>query len=594
MCLIACMYWEKLILRAKGWCCAVLVNLKCSAFRNKDGSQRSLVVFNKGLNIIVGHLGSSGSVGKSTFLMAIDFAFGGDDYITKLRDIIHNYVPKHEFTFTFEFKGEQYHFMRATIESDSVYICNEKHVPNMYETWSIQRFRDWLFDMYELPSDNPMAREHISRFFRIYHRGNFNEKRPLHFQGSDKSEAIDSLLQMMGESSLAYEKDELNRCKEKLNVYKKATTYNFIPNGITADEVVKNKEDIENLQRQITELIDRNPAQLEALNILRDNERMLAALRNKLSFARQRRGQIESEIAVIINNLRFQQDEYFVDAFNDLLEFFPNVNLPLLTKIEEFHVKLSRMLFEEFGEAKNRLEESLAIIESEIEDIEFQITELGKKDKTAETFAQTYSALKFDMARLQSQNDSFKLFLDLEYAVKAQTEKLKLLEEQKREVLQKISEKLTNKMSEINEFICGEKQSSSTIRLNSLSQYTFNTFRDGGTSASFRGLVLFDLAVLSLTKLPALAHDFAILNQVELSHREQIFAYYARLQNKQIFIALDEIETYSNPIKELLKQATVLSLRGEEDVLFGIAWNTKEDEGFNQLTLADVMTLAEE
>ncbi len=569
----------------------MLIKLKCSDFKDKNGKPRPFVFFTKGLNAVTGHLGSSGSVGKSTFLMVIDFVFGGDDYIKKLKDIIHKYVPFHCITFTFEFGNEQYHFMRSTQESESVYIYDENHAPKEPKPWTIQKFRDWLFAMYSLPTDNPEMREHISRFFRVYHRGNTNEKRPLSFTSGGKTEAIDCILQLLGEPSFVYEKSELNKSKERLRVYNKATAFNFIPGGVTADDVAYNKEEIRRLQEELTKLIDREPSQLEALNIARDNERALAGLRSKLSFARQRRGQIESEITVIKRNAEFQRNEHFANSFEDLLEFFPNVNLPLITEIEAFHYKLAGMLLEEFEVAKNRLEEMFAIANGEISNIEAQITELGKKDKVAEDFARNYYAIQTDIDRLKKQNGAFELFLDLENTVKAQTERLKLIEEQKQAVLCEVSNKITDEMWRINEILCGDKLSAPSIRFNSLTNYTFNTFQDGGTSASYRGLAIFDLAVLSLTKLPAIAHDFVMLSQIELSHRENIFKYYSKLMDKQVFIALDEIETYTEPIKTLLEKSTVLTLTGiDEDVLFGKSWNSKEEQIHVQMTLFDTET----
>lgn len=571
----------------------MLVRLKCTEFRYGDKKQRPVITFTSGLNAIVGHKGSSGSVGKSTFLMVVDFAFGGDDYINRLKETVHKYVPKHEVSFTFEFKGEQYNFMRPTIESESVYILDSRLVPKEPKPWTIQEFRNWIYAMYNLPSDNPLSREHISRFFRVYHRGNISEKRPLSFSGKDTADGIDTLLQLLGEASLSYERRELNKSSEKLRVYRKATTFNFIPDGITAEDVAENTKNIRAIKKQIDALVDREPAQLEALNIFYDNERKLTGLKTNLSFARQNRGRLESEISIIKHNMQVQKDEYFIDGFNDLLEFFPGVNLPLLTKIEEFHKKLSGMLADEFGDALANLNESLDIVNIEIGEIEGKITELGKKDRSAELFAQSYYALKSDMARLQNENDTFKLFLDLENAVKAQKARLESLELEKRETLDKSSQKITAEMKRLNELICGDKLSAPTLKLKTLKTYTFNTFQDSGTSSSYRGLAIFDLAVLSLTSLPSLAHDFVILSQIETAHREMLFEYYSKLENKQIFIALDEIDSYNSTTKEVLEKAVVMTLTGEnDDVLYGNSWNTKEEqEAAQQLSLEDVWAI---
>ncbi len=46
----------------------------CDIFLEKE------ITFYEGLNAIVGDDIASNSIGKSTMLMIIDFAFGGDDY----------------------------------------------------------------------------------------------------------------------------------------------------------------------------------------------------------------------------------------------------------------------------------------------------------------------------------------------------------------------------------------------------------------------------------------------------------------------------------------------------------------------------------
>ena len=117
----------------------MLIKLKSDAFRYNTGNQRPVVTFSKGLNIVVGNPGSSSSVGKSTFLMAIDFAFGGDDYINKLKNVVHNHVDKHYIAFTFEFSGKQHHFIRSTAESENVYIADEQL--RIYPTIKFFHFR---------------------------------------------------------------------------------------------------------------------------------------------------------------------------------------------------------------------------------------------------------------------------------------------------------------------------------------------------------------------------------------------------------------------------------------------------------------------
>ena len=63
---------------------------------------------------------TSNSIGKSTFLMVIDFVFGGSDYLESNAD---TFVGEHEIYFTFRFGHTLHRFCRKTIEKDVVYLC---------------------------------------------------------------------------------------------------------------------------------------------------------------------------------------------------------------------------------------------------------------------------------------------------------------------------------------------------------------------------------------------------------------------------------------------------------------------------------------
>ena len=54
----------------------------CDKFIN-HGIPRGRISLHAGLNTVMGSSNGSNSIGKSTFLMIIDFAFGGDDYVEK-------------------------------------------------------------------------------------------------------------------------------------------------------------------------------------------------------------------------------------------------------------------------------------------------------------------------------------------------------------------------------------------------------------------------------------------------------------------------------------------------------------------------------
>ena len=86
----------------------------------KDGQIRPAIRFHSGLNTVLGTQTRSNSIGKSTFLMIIDYVFGGSDY---LDTDAHVFVGEHEIYFTFRFGDTLHRFCRKTIDKDVVYLC---------------------------------------------------------------------------------------------------------------------------------------------------------------------------------------------------------------------------------------------------------------------------------------------------------------------------------------------------------------------------------------------------------------------------------------------------------------------------------------
>ena len=71
------------------------------------GKQRGRIPFHKGLNIVRGGQQSDNSIGKSTFLLAVDFCFGGEAYFTAT-DLKTRYSEdRHTIMVTFEFDGKK-------------------------------------------------------------------------------------------------------------------------------------------------------------------------------------------------------------------------------------------------------------------------------------------------------------------------------------------------------------------------------------------------------------------------------------------------------------------------------------------------------
>ena len=81
------------MMRKRG-CYAMLVEIRCDEFISY-GEKRPPITFHTGLNTVLGDETGSNSIGKSTFLMIVDFVFGGNDYVTRSLDAKTGWPPQH-------------------------------------------------------------------------------------------------------------------------------------------------------------------------------------------------------------------------------------------------------------------------------------------------------------------------------------------------------------------------------------------------------------------------------------------------------------------------------------------------------------------
>ena len=126
-------------------------------------------------------------------------------------------------------------------------------------------------------------------------------------------------------------------------------------------------------------------------------------------------------------------------------------------------------------------------------------------------------------------------------------------------------------MAEIHSVIYPEERRPPNLIL-SLANYRFDTFDDTGTGTAFANLITFDLSLLGLTQLPALAHDLPLLKNIENFAFSNIVKLYTGFQ-KQIFIAIDKLNSYDEETEKTLRALAVLEL-SKDKVLFGVDWKT--------------------
>ena len=101
-----------------------------------------------------------------------------------------------------------------------------------------------------------------------------------------------------------------------------------------------------------------------------------------------------------------------------------------------------------------------------------------------------------------------------------------------------------------------------------------NTAGDTGTGTAFANLISFDLSLLELTRLPAIAHDLPLLKNIENVAMENIISIYSRSE-KQIFVAIDKLSSYDEKAAQIINKHKVLQL-SKDKLLFIKNWKSNK------------------
>jgi hypothetical protein len=549
----------------------MLTEIRCIEFKT-NGISRSPVVFNPGLNTVLGDQAGTNSIGKSTFLMIIDFVFGGDDYIEKSIDT-HQHVGKHIIQFAFEFNGKLYHFSRDTVMHNRVNRCNAEY--QVLNNISIDDFRKFLSDGYGPALPHLTFRSMVSRYFRIYGRDNLDEKRPLLSIPQEKeSDAIDSLLKLFNlYSALDALKKALKIAQEEEKAHKQSVKFNFIQKP-TQSKYNKNEQKIDALRKQLEQIATgkKYPEQGLLADLEPEDARRISTVKNELTNLRRQRNRLESKLELIQRNTEYNIID-FQNDFIDLQTFFPSIEIHNIQEIESFHKKLQGILKDEFIDEKQLTEAQLHETRESIRKNEAIIATEDIPEGIPIKQLNEYADIKKQIDDLERENVAFRQSQELIVSRKTIAQQL---ESSQSGTFRELQNTISNKMKELNDIIYDEQKQPPILTLYSDGKhYIFETPHDTGTGTSYKGLVVFDLSILALTPLPAVIHDSVLLKQIADIPLEKILELYQK-SGKQIFIALDKGGSYTRHTEEILEQTAVLRLSDNGNELFGRSWNIKE------------------
>ena len=533
----------------------MLYEIYCEKFHQNK------ITFKENLNVVLGTDEGHNSIGKSTFLLIVDFVLGGDTY-AKSDDIIEN-VGNHDIFFTFRFNNTFYRFCRSNQDSMKVWECDENYNKIKYK--NIRDFRNWLSDMYNIQSLDLSFREAVGRYIRVYGKGNCNEKHPLNNASQEKSEAaILALIKLFDKYSLIKEAQiQVNDLSEKWKIFSKAQNLKLIEK-ITKSEYNQNIKQIELIKEQLEEFNNLLEKQIIGVDLSVSEEAL--HYKNCLSKVRREQGNLKTKYNVIENNQEYKFP-LTNGTYTELSKYFPEVELNNIAKVEKFHNKLAEIFKNELEEEKNRLLLLIEENDKKISEYEEKLRKLLNDTDISKKILQKHASLLQELNTLQKQNAFYENSAVLKENKKESIEKLNSL---KSEQLSTVAHKINIKMNSYNDYIY-DKTCSSPILSFTKSSYDFYTPNDTGTGIAYKGLILFDLAVLNLTKLPLIVHDSLLLKQIYDVAIERILELYIK-SGKQIIIAFDKKNSYTQETQRIVSESTILKLSPGGKELFGKSW----------------------
>ena len=571
----------------------------------KDGKIRPPIRFHMGLNAVLGTQTRSNSIGKSTFLMVIDYVYGGSDY---LDSDAHVFVGEHEIYFTFRFGDTLHRFCRKTIDKDVVYLCenctwteeqarlerirlNEErakdasalleHDLNPYvltgETIKMEDYCKFLFNQYGIAAENITFRNIIGRYFRVYGRPNHDEHQPLHNTPREKDEeAITALQRLFGETEQIRQLKAIEKEKnDERKAYKAAQKYHLVRHITTKKGLKAASEERDKLQSELSELLRVKDRETEKADLSRSDE--AAAINRKLAALRRNRSRLKSQLEALFINIDGQTTITRGDL-SDLAYFFPGVNIGELQSIENFHQKLRSVLESELSDEREELQASINSLDVEIHALEEQYRSLGIPTRLPTPFLTRHADLTMRIKDLDAQIDSFQQNKDVDDAHKKAAAALKEAQEKE---LPRISGEITAQMVRISDEVLGSEREAPRLDLKDGKTYTFGTSTNRGTGNNYKNLIIYDLSILTKTDLPAIIHDSFLLTDIGDTPTGAIVKQYLKIAalNKQVFIALDKTQSYGAETDKDLNDNQVLYLRENGEQLFGWSWDHRSSEG---------------
>ena len=553
----------------------MLYEIYCDKFATKKDGElipRGRIQLREGLNTVLGDKAAQNSIGKSTFLLIVDFCFGGDDYINpkicKAKEKLHS----HTINFAFKFGDRIDYFCRRTNTPSEVGICNSKYEVLRIQT--LKEFKDYLLEAYCIKTPAISFREMVGRFLRIYGRENYAERYPLKYGDIKQEASIETLEKMFNVFALIAEYKSVYDDKSKRSKLRDdATRLGEMTNvAKTKKEYISNEKEIERLRAELQKLMDREDAELSEEET--NNLDKVSEIRGQLTVLKRRRSRLVSHLNAVKANMTGSLTPVEEDL-TELSEFFPELDIQKLTQIEHFHDKMQHILSQEMGEEIEQLQVLIDAITVEMNRLQDEQRKLGVPVTVSKKFVDRVVEVQRQIDILVAKNKGY------DKSAKLKTEKKVAriqLEDVRETQLQVVETSINQEMTRLNDYIYGGERYAPTIKFGNSRTgkptYSFWTEDDTGAGTNFKGLIIFDLALLQLTELPVIAHDSNIFKNIADLPIDKIMELYQQ-SKKQIFIAFDKEDTFYDVTRDIVHATKVIELYENGGELFGWSWAKK-------------------
>lgn len=279
------------------------------------------------------------------------------------------------------------------------------------------------------------------------------------------------------------------------------------------------------------------------------------------------RRQLELKRDSIQNGNRDFIEMPLADDFDELATFFPGVNIRALMQIESFHRQLHVILENEINEELARLDPMIAACDREIDRISQRLAGSGiADDLTRRVLSQCVSISK-QIDQLELENQELSREKELQAQRILAERRLEDLINDRIEATEEVVNAINAKLVALNLAVTNGKENAPVLEITRNKTISFGTKGNTSEGTAFKSMVLFDLAILSLTNVPALIHDGNMLHSISEEQFEEILRLY-RDAGKQIFIAVNKAEN------DLLTDSVVLKL-SEGHELYGYSWSRR-------------------